>query len=81
MNPAYDEVYRKALTLGPGAERNKLYQEANKILIDDCVTISGFSRTRIYLWDKNVAIFPNRAVIGNYFKYAGYAKKKIAKTI
>lgn len=81
MNPAYDEVYRKALTLGPGSERNKLYQEANKILIDDCVTISGFSRTRIYLWDKNVAIFPNRAVIGNYFKYAGYAKKKIAKTI
>jgi len=79
-NPEYDKVYEQALLLGPGPERAALYRKANQILIDDCVVISGFSRTRIHLWHKDLAMFPDRGALGNYFKYVGYDKKKIKQS-
>ena len=71
-NATYDALYRRSSVMEPGPERNALYRQANQILIDDCVTISGFARTRIHLWDKNLAMYPSSSPIGNYFKYVGY---------
>jgi len=39
----------------------------NQILIDDCVAITGISRTRILLWRNEVIAFPDREITGGYF--------------
>ena len=51
----------------PSPERTAVYRRMNKILIDDCVVISGLSRTRIYLWHKNVIAIPDREILGGEF--------------
>ena len=68
-NPEYDALFVKAAQMMPSKERTELYKKLNKIIIDDCATISGFSRTRIYVWHKNVAIWPQRDFVSNVFKY------------
>lgn len=68
-NPKYNRLYEKSASMQPGPERTSLYEQANQILIDDCVVVSGFSRTRVHMWHKNVVMYPNRDVLGNYFKY------------
>jgi len=48
----------------------------NRILIDDCVAITGLSRTRIYLWHKDVIAFPDREIVGGFFlRYVDIAGK------
>jgi hypothetical protein len=39
----------------------------NRQVIDDCVAISGISRTRIFLWHRNVIMVPDREIVGGYF--------------
>ena len=51
------------------AQRIKLYRKLNAILIDDCVVSSGFSRTRIYVWHKNVIVYPTENIVNNILKY------------
>ncbi|MFK7827341.1 MAG: ABC transporter substrate-binding protein [Oligoflexales bacterium] len=70
-NKEYNKIYRNASVMQPSPQRTNLYRKANKILIDECVVIAGFSRTRVHLWHKNVSMYPTREVLGNYFKYVG----------
>jgi oligopeptide transport system substrate-binding protein len=71
-NPKYDELYKKSSVMLPGPERTEIYKQMNKMLIDDCVTIAGFSRTGIGLWHRNVLMYPDRDVLGGAFlKYVG----------
>lgn len=69
QNPEFDKLFKQAGVLPPGPKRTALYQQAQKILLDDCVTISGFSRTGISLWHKNIILYPRTDVIGNTYKY------------
>lgn len=66
-NPEYDALYEQAATMLPGPERTRIYREMNRILIDDCVVISGLSRTRIHLWQKNARMVPDREILNGYF--------------
>jgi len=66
-NPEFDALYEQAATMQPGPERTALYRRMNGMVIDDCVTISGLSRTRIHLWDKDVAMLPDREILGGFF--------------
>jgi ABC-type transport system substrate-binding protein len=66
-NPAYDELFRQAAVMLPGAERTALYRRMNEIVIDDCVAISGLSRVGIALWHKNVIALPDRNFVGGRF--------------
>ena len=66
-NPEFDALYEQTTTMQPGPERTALYRRMNSMVIDDCVTISGLSRTRIHLWDKNVAMLPDREILGGFF--------------
>jgi ABC-type transport system substrate-binding protein len=66
-NPEYDRLYEEASTMLPSPERTELYQRMNRILIDDCVAITGMSRTRIYLWHKDVIAVPDREIVGGFF--------------
>ena len=77
-NPEYDKVFEQASVMQPGPERTKLYQKLNQILVDDCVNISGFARTQIHMWHKNVIMYPAPQVIGNIFKWVGIEDQKVA---
>jgi len=37
------------------------------MVIDDCVAISGLSRTRIHLWNKDAIMLPDREILSGYF--------------
>jgi hypothetical protein len=39
----------------------------NQMIIEDCVAIAGLSRTRIYLWHKNVIAMPDREIVSGFF--------------
>jgi ABC-type transport system substrate-binding protein len=66
-NPEYDALYEKAAVMLPSPERTALYQRMNRMLIDDCIAITGLARTRIYLWHRNVIAIPDREIVGGFF--------------
>lgn len=66
-NPEYDELFRQAKVMLPSPERTAIYQRLNRMVIDDCVAVSGISRTRVHLWHKNVIAYPDREIVGGRF--------------
>ena len=66
-NPEFDRLFKLTKTMQPSEERTALYQQMNQMIIDDCVVISGLSRKRIFLWHKNVIMFPDREILGGAF--------------
>ena len=71
-NPEFNKLFKQASLLQPGKERTELYKKMNKMVIDDCVTISAFSRTRVFMWHKKVAMWPQRDIINSIYKYVGF---------
>jgi len=67
QNPKFDQKFELAKIMLPSPLRTKLYQELNQMVIDDCVVISGLSRNKIYLWHKNVIMYPDREILGGFF--------------
>ena len=63
-NPEYDALYEKTSVMQPSAERTKLYRKMNQMIVDDCVQIMGLSRTRAYMWHKDVIGYPDRHILG-----------------
>lgn len=68
-NPEFNKLYEQASVMQPSPERTALYQKMNQMVVDDCVGIGGYSRTRIRMWHKNAIMWPQRDVMGNYLKY------------
>lgn len=66
-NPAFNRLYRATSVMPESPERSAIYQQMNRILIDDCATISGLSRTLILLWDRQVSMLPDRSFVGGFF--------------
>jgi ABC-type transport system substrate-binding protein len=66
-NPDFDRLYEQSAVMQPSPERTALYRRMNRMVIDDCVAISGLSRTRIYLWHKNVIALPDREIVAGFF--------------
>ncbi len=66
-NPEFDRLYEESAVMLPSPERTAIYRRMNQILIDDCVTISGLARTRIYLWHKDIIAMPDREIVGAFF--------------
>jgi ABC-type transport system substrate-binding protein len=66
-NPRYNSLYEAAVTLDESPERTQIYREMNRLLMDDCVSIMGISRTLLFLWDKEVIMKPDRSFLGGYF--------------
>ncbi len=66
-NPHFDELFRKAAPMSASPERTHLYQTMNQMLIDDCVSITGLSRTLVLLWSKQFTMLPDRSFVGGYF--------------
>jgi len=66
-NPHYNRLYETAAVLDESPERTQIYQEMNQLLIDDCVSFTGISRTLLFLWDTKVIMKPDRSFLGGYF--------------
>jgi ABC-type transport system substrate-binding protein len=66
-NPEFDRLYEQSAVMLPSPERTAIYRRMNEILINDCVTISGLARTRIYLWHKDVIAMPDREIVGGFY--------------
>jgi len=66
-NPGFDRLYEQAATLPPGPGRTALYRRMNRIVIDDCAAISGLSRTRVLLWDRDFRALPDREILGGFY--------------
>ncbi|MBT8086611.1 MAG: hypothetical protein KJO46_01190 [Gammaproteobacteria bacterium] len=66
-NAEFDRLYEQSAVMLPSPERKEIYRRMNKMVIDDCVAISGLSRTRIYLWHKSVIALPDREITGGFY--------------
>ena len=66
-NAEYDRMYEQASIMQPSPERTAIYHRMNQLVIDDCVAITGISRTRIYLWHRNVIAIPDREILGGFW--------------
>ena len=66
-NPDYNRLYETSAALNESPERTQIYREMNQLLMDDCASITGISRTLLFLWDKKVIMNPDRSFLGGYF--------------
>ncbi|MEO8444919.1 MAG: ABC transporter substrate-binding protein, partial [Gammaproteobacteria bacterium] len=66
-NAEFDRLYEQTSVMQPSDERTALYRRMNQLVIDDCVAITGISRTRIFLWDKDVIGLPDREILGGFW--------------
>jgi ABC-type transport system substrate-binding protein len=66
-NEEFDRLYQTGAPMPPSPIRTALYQQMNRLVVEDCVTISGIARTLILLWDKNVRMLPDRSFVGGFF--------------
>jgi len=79
-NPEYDRLFEQASPLPPGELRSDLYRQMNEMVIDDCVAISGLSRTRLHLWQRQINMLPDREMLGGHFlRFVDIAEKAAAK--
>lgn len=70
-NPAYNRLYRRAIGMPKSPQRSRLYRRLNRMVIDDCVTISGLSRKQVMIWHRDIAFLPDRSFIPGYgLRYA-----------
>ena len=74
-NPAYNRLYEISSTMSESPERTRIYREMNQMLMDDCVGITGISRTLLFLWDRKFIMRPDRSFLGGYFlRFFGIAE-------
>ena len=66
-NPVYNHLYEASAALNESPERTQNYREMNQLLMDDCVSMTGISRTLLFLWDKKAIMKPDRSFLGGYF--------------
>ena len=66
-NKEFDRLYRASSGMQPSPMRTAMYRNMNRIVIDDCATISGVSRKMILLWSRNLAMLPDRSFVGGFF--------------
>ncbi len=66
-NPEFNRLYRESSTMQPSPVRTAMYRNMNRLIVDDCASISGISRTLILLWNRKVAMLPDRSFVGGFF--------------
>lgn len=66
-NPEFNRLYRASATMPPSPMRASMFRNMNRILLEDCVTISGIARTLILLWNRDLAMLPDRSFVGGFF--------------
>jgi oligopeptide transport system substrate-binding protein len=74
-NEEFNRLYQTSSTMQASPARTSIYRKMNRILIEDCVTISGISRKLILLWRRDLAMLPDRSFLGgHFFRFAAQGK-------
>ncbi len=66
-NEEFNELYRKSSMMQPSPIRTRMYNNMNRLVMEDCAAISGLSRTLVLMWDKGITMVPDRSFIGGGF--------------
>ena len=66
-NEEFNRLYRASTAMDSSPMRTTLYRNMNRIVQEDCVTISGISRNLILLWDRKLSMLPDRSFLGGFF--------------
>jgi oligopeptide transport system substrate-binding protein len=66
-NEEFNRLYQASSTMQASPERTMMYRTMNHIVMEDCATISGVSRKLILLWNRDLAMLPDRSFLGGYF--------------
>lgn len=66
-NEEFDRLYRSSSGMQASPMRTAMYRNMNRIVIDDCVTISGVSRKLLLLWSRQLNMLPDRSFVGGFF--------------
>jgi ABC-type transport system substrate-binding protein len=66
-NPQYNRLYESSAAMSESPQRTQNYREMNRLLMQDCASITGIARTLVFLWDKQVIMKPDRSFLGGYF--------------
>lgn len=66
-NEEFNRLYRDSATMDSSPMRTAMYRNMNRIVQEDCVTISGISRKLILLWDRGLSMLPDRSFLGGFF--------------
>ncbi|MFB3079262.1 MAG: ABC transporter substrate-binding protein, partial [Lysobacterales bacterium] len=76
-NEEFNRLYQASSTMPSSPIRTTMYRKMNRIVIEDCVTISGISRKLILLWNRDLALLPDRSFLGgHFFRFAGRGEIK-----
>ena len=71
-NEEFNRLYQASSTMQASPVRTTMYRNMNRIVIEDCATISGISRKLILLWNRDLAMLPDRSFLGgHFFRFAG----------
>ena len=79
-NDEFNRLYRAGATMQPSPMRTTMYRNMNRMVIDDCATISGISRTLILLWDRKLAMLPDRSFVGGFFARFVYTGDEVEES-
>jgi len=75
MNGEFDRLYRASSVMNASPMRTDLYRNMNRLVQEDCATISGLSRTLILLWNRHMIMLPDRSFLGGfYFRFVAEAE-------
>ena len=66
-NPEYNRLYEASVAMSESPERTNIYRQMNQLLMEDCASITGISRTLLFMWNKDFAMKPDRSFLGGYF--------------
>lgn len=69
-NEGFNQLYRSSATMQPSPLRTTMYNNMNRMVMEDCVAISGLSRTLVLLWNRDFTMKPDRSFVGgSYFRF------------
>jgi ABC-type transport system substrate-binding protein len=66
-NPEYNRLYEASIAMHESPERTAIYRQMNQLLMEDCASITGISRTLLFMWNKDFVMKPDRSFLGGYF--------------
>ena len=66
-NDEFDRLYRSSAGMQSSPMRTTMYRTMNRLVIDDCATISGVSRKLVLLWNRDLHMLPDRSFVGGFF--------------
>ncbi len=76
-NEAFNRLYQTSSSMQASPIRTTIYRDMNRMVIEDCATISGISRKLILLWNRDLAMLPDRSFLGgHFFRFAGPGNNK-----